>query len=380
MTTDVGAVSREAGTLPAWSALLAVVAHPDDESFGLGAVLDAFARSGTAVSVLCLTQGEASTVGGVSGDLAALRAAELKSAAKALGLTRAELRAYPDRTLAGASTADLAREVVQAVEWSGARGLIVFDPSGVTGHRDHIAATTAALEAATAVDLPVLAWTIPRAVAERLNEGFDTGFVGHNPAEIDLTLRVDRDRQRMASLAHASQAVPTSVLWRRLELLGDEEHLRWLRRADPPTTAPREGTPAPASAADNATMRVEYRTGDRFDISIRSHRVTVDQPFDLGGEDVGPTPTELFVAGLASCVAFYARRYLRRHKLDATGLVVETSYRMGSKPARVAAVDISIQVAHEIPEQRREGLLAVASHCTVHNSITTAPEIAISLS
>ncbi len=380
MTTDVGAVSREAGTLPAWSALLAVVAHPDDESFGLGAVLDAFARSGTAVSVLCLTQGEASTVGGVSGDLAALRAAELKSAAKALGLTRAELRAYPDRTLAGASTADVAREVVQAVEWSGAQGLIVFDPSGVTGHRDHIAATAAALEAATAADLPVLAWTIPRAVAERLNEGFDTGFVGHNPAEIDLTLRVDRDRQRMASLAHASQAVPTSVLWRRLELLGDEEHLRWLRRADPPTTAAREGTPAPASAADNATMRVEYRTGDRFDIAIRSHRVTVDQPFDLGGEDVGPTPTELFVAGLASCVAFYARRYLRRHKLDATGLVVETSYRMGSKPARVAAVDISIQVAHEIPEQRREGLLAVASHCTVHNSITTAPEIAISLS
>lgn len=390
MTTDVGAVRREAGTLPAWSAALAVVAHPDDESFGLGAVLDALARSGTAVSVLCLTRGEASTVGGVTGDLGALRAVELKGAAAALGLHRAELLSYPDRALGTVPLADLAKEVADAAEWSGAQGLVVFDPSGVTGHRDHTAATMAALEAGKALDLPVLGWTVPRAVAEQLNEEFDTGFVGHDPHEVDLTVAVNRDRQRMASLAHASQAVPTSVLWRRLELLGDVEYLRWLRRADRASTvsaatasaatAPAATAPAATDpSADLATMRVEYREGDRFDIQVRSHRITVDQPVDLGGEDVGPTPTELFVAGLASCVAFYARRYLRRHKLDATGLAVETSYRLGTKPARVAAVDISIQLEHEIPEQRRDGLLAVASHCTVHNSITTAPEIGITL-
>lgn len=227
----------------------------------------------------------------------------------------------------------------------------------------------------------MLAWTITREVAEQLNDELDTGFVGHEPAAIDLTIAVDRTRQRMASLAHASQAVPTSVLWRRLELLGDVEHLRWLRRPDPPTPVAGEGTSTSAAtpAAENATMRVEYRTADQFDIRIRGHQVTVDQPLDVGGEDIGPTPTELFVAGLASCVAFYARRYLRRHKLDATGLVIETSYRMGTKPARVEAVDMSIHVPHEIPEQRRAGLLAMASHCTVHNSITTPPEMAISL-
>ena len=126
-------------------------------------------------------------------------------------------------------------------------------------------------------------------------------------------------------------------------------------------------------------MRVEYRAGDRFDIEIRDHTVTVDQPVEVGGEDVGPTPTELFVASLASCVAFYARRYLRRHKLDATGLVVETSYRMGAKPARVDQVAISLRIPEGLPPARRDALLAVASHCTVHNSITTAPDIDIVL-
>src|SRR6266571_6027002 len=57
--------------LPGWDGVLAVVAHPDDESFGLGAVLAAFVDAGARVAVLCLTHGELSTVHGVEGDLSA---------------------------------------------------------------------------------------------------------------------------------------------------------------------------------------------------------------------------------------------------------------------------------------------------------------------
>ena len=74
--------------LPAWQSVLAAVAHPDDESFALGAVLTGFAAAGVQVSVLCLTRGEASTLHGVAGDLVALRAHELAAAAEALGPDR----------------------------------------------------------------------------------------------------------------------------------------------------------------------------------------------------------------------------------------------------------------------------------------------------
>ena len=394
MTSEAG-LPTASHALPAWSSVLAVVAHPDDESFALGAVLDAFARSGATVSVLCFTRGEASSLLGVSGDLALLRAAELQSAAAALGLDSAILGDHPDGALVGVDQGALAAEVSAAIGRSHAEGLVVFDPSGVTGHPDHAAASAAAMRAAAMADLPVLGWTLPREVAERLNDEFGTGFVGHQPPQIDLTVTVDRDRQRMASLAHASQAVPTSVLWRRLELLGDIENLRWLRTRDTPASAvtvasPRSAgdataftsgsvPPAAGGSPDAATLRVVYVSGDRFEVSIREHVVTVDQPVQAGGQDIGPTPTELFVAGLASCVAFYARRYLRRHKLDATGLTVATSYRMGTKPARVTQVDMQIQVPADLPPARLDGLLAVASHCTVHNSITTAPQITIAV-
>ena len=62
-------------------------------------------------------------------------------------------------------------------------------------------------------------------------------------------------------------------------------------------------------------LTVAHRGGDRFRIRVRGHEIDVDQPVGDGGEDTAPTPTELFVAGLASCVAFYARRYLARHGL-----------------------------------------------------------------
>lgn len=232
MTVNVAPASAEASALPGWASVLAVVAHPDDESFGLGAVLDAFARSGCTMSVLCLTKGEASTVHGVSGALRTLRAMELRDAAVVLGADSAVLSDHPDGALDRVDPAVLVGEVRETATRVAADGVLVFDPSGVTGHPDHVAASSAALDAARILDLPVLGWTLPRAVAEQLNEEFDTGFVGHEPTDIDLTVPVDRDRQRAASLAHASQAVPTSVLWRRLELLGDVEHLRRLRDVD----------------------------------------------------------------------------------------------------------------------------------------------------
>lgn len=217
--------ARPGTTLPPWRSVLAVVAHPDDESFGLGAVLSAFVDAGAAVTVLCFTQGEASTLHGVPGDLSRVRAVELESAAGLLGVREALMRAHPDGELESVGDELLAADVASVAGQVGADGLLVFDRSGVTGHPDHRAATRAALRAAERLGLSVLAWTLPGDVADTLALEYAAPFVGTRDDEVDLVVTVDRERQRAAALAHASQALPTSVLWRRLELLGDREHL-----------------------------------------------------------------------------------------------------------------------------------------------------------
>ena len=215
--------------LPGWDGVLAVVAHPDDESFGLGAVLAAFVDAGARVAVLCLTHGELSTVHGVEGDLYRIRAEEFATAAAALGVTTTTLLHHADGALASACRAQLAGEVVDAARDTRPDALLVFDPSGVTGHPDHTAATAAAIAAADILDLPVLGWTLPIHVALALNAERGTAFFGHKPDEIDYVITVDRDRQRAAIAAHTSQAPAYSVVWRRLQLLGNTEYLRRLR-------------------------------------------------------------------------------------------------------------------------------------------------------
>ncbi|HZC73905.1 MAG TPA: OsmC family protein [Jatrophihabitans sp.] len=126
-------------------------------------------------------------------------------------------------------------------------------------------------------------------------------------------------------------------------------------------------------------MRVRHLGNDRFAVDVRAHSIPVDQPVADGGEDTAPTPTELFVAGLASCVAFYARRFLNRHRIDPAGLEVACEYTLGGRPARVSDIDIRITPPAALPVERRDALLAVASHCTVHNTLTEPPAVAITL-
>ncbi len=178
--------------------------------------------------MLCLTQGEASTLHGVAGELGEIRARELAAAATELGVSAVDLLGHPDGRLADTPADELAIAVVELAERFGAQGLLAFDPSGVTWHPDHRQATAATRTAATKMGLPVLGWTLPTSVADALNTEYATGFSGHPPADIDLIVPVDRRRQYQAVRQHRSQALPTSVLWRRLELLGPYEHLRWL--------------------------------------------------------------------------------------------------------------------------------------------------------
>jgi LmbE family N-acetylglucosaminyl deacetylase len=209
--------------------VLAVIAHPDDASSGLGAILDAFVLAGARVEVLCLTHGQAWTLDEAPGDLATLRGADLASAADVLGAIRVKMRDCPDGALGEVCQTRLANQVVAAADSCHPDGLLVLDAPAVSGHLDHVAATSAGLMAAQTLDLPVLGWTLTEAVAAQLNREFGGGSTGHEDEQTDLRVTVDRARQRLASHADAEQPLPGSDQWRRLELLAHTESLRWLR-------------------------------------------------------------------------------------------------------------------------------------------------------
>jgi N-acetylglucosamine malate deacetylase 2 len=236
-----GRFGRAMTLLPAWPRVLVVIAHPDDESFGLGAVIGRLAEAGAGVHIVCYTHGGASTLNQTQADLHRARETELRRAAAELGAADVMLLDYPDGGLADIPAAELVGHVTTGVARAHPSGVLVFDDTGVTGHPDHRAATGAAVLAGRRAGLPVLAWTLPAAVAARLSAETGQGFAGQPPDRIDLRVHVSREQQRRAALLHASQISPAAVLWRRLRLLGDWEYLRWLV---PPAEAVTASRPA----------------------------------------------------------------------------------------------------------------------------------------
>ncbi|UZJ27030.1 PIG-L family deacetylase (plasmid) [Rhodococcus antarcticus] len=218
----MGVESLVLGELAQRGPVLAVVAHPDDESFGLGAVIAALHVEGADIRVLCLTRGEASTLG-ASADLGVVRLLELRAAAGVLGVSEVVLEDFADGGLSGVPVATI--DDVLNAQLRDAVTLLVFDVSGVTGHPDHRAASAAALRVARRHHLDVLEWGVTPQVASQLNIELATSFVAlAGDGVTDIV--VDRTVQLAAIACHQSQAHDNPVLTRRLELQGTLERVR----------------------------------------------------------------------------------------------------------------------------------------------------------
>ncbi len=120
--------------------LAAVLAHPDDESFGCAGALSLAHDAGATTRLLVVTRGEAGSADG-QGDpaLGDQREAELICSARAIGLDEVSLLdGYPD---GGVADQPFDRLVDEIAAWLADRrpaAVITFGPHGVTGHPDHI--------------------------------------------------------------------------------------------------------------------------------------------------------------------------------------------------------------------------------------------------
>ena len=134
--------------------ILAVLAHPDDESFGLGGTLALYASKGYDTYLICATRGEVGTVDEehLNGfkDIAELRTVELQRAAKILNLKDVFLLGYRDSGMPGTeenkhpdaqinhSIDEVAGKVVRYIRELKPDIVITFDPIGGYKHPDHI--------------------------------------------------------------------------------------------------------------------------------------------------------------------------------------------------------------------------------------------------
>jgi LmbE family N-acetylglucosaminyl deacetylase len=136
--------------------LMAVLAHPDDESLGVGGTLAKYAAAGVEVSLVTATRGErgrhfTNENRPSDEEVGRVREGELRAAARELGIRDVTLLGYLDGELDRADPAEAVGRIVAHLRRVRPQVVVTFDPFGAYGHPDHVAIcqlTTAAVLAA----------------------------------------------------------------------------------------------------------------------------------------------------------------------------------------------------------------------------------------
>ena len=221
--------------------LLAVFAHPDDETFRCGGTLALLAQRNVRVQVLTATRGQAGSRGVLPlcapEELPAVRENELRCACAALGIQPPILLDYQDSQLSEADPEQIVAEILAVIREVHPQMILTYGPDGVSGHPDHIAigrfTTEAFRRALDVVALHTIA--VPHSLANEL------GMTQiHTVPDDAITLTVDVSTVWEAKMAaircHQTQLGESPILRASPEkqhlFLGTEHFQRVLFRPD----------------------------------------------------------------------------------------------------------------------------------------------------
>jgi len=226
--------------------VLAVFAHPDDESLACGGTLARLADRGARIVLLCASHGELGWhEGAVAGvELGSVRARELRNAAATLGIATLILLDHPDGEMRWAHVSELRGQIVMTIRRYAPAAVITFGADGLYWHPDHIGVyerTTAAIQS-LGVNAPPLYHvtmqpdTLQAVKAKAMSRGWTvpaTGFWSLEPEAFGVAAAPDtllvnvRDwapRKLAAIRCHQSQTGPHDPF----AFLSDDEARQWL--------------------------------------------------------------------------------------------------------------------------------------------------------
>jgi len=221
--------------MPEIQTLLAVFAHPDDESFRPGGTLALLARRSVRVVVLTATRGEAGSCGDPplcnADELGTVRERELHCACAALGIEPPRLLDYQDGRLGEADPVQVIAQILQVVRELRPQVMLTFGPDGLSGHPDHIAIGQWASEAFQRAEEVSALYTVavPQSLATRLGM-LQIHAVPDSQIAVTVEVSAVWDTKLAAIRCHATQSSSSPILRAPIErqrmFLGTEHFVR----------------------------------------------------------------------------------------------------------------------------------------------------------
>ncbi len=116
------------------------------------------------------------------------------------------------------------------------------------------------------------------------------------------------------------------------------------------------------------------------EVIVGPHRLVADEPKDMGGNDEGPTPYDLLLAGLGSCTSITVTMYAQRKgwplqgvgtRLRHSRIHAEDCAECETKEGKLDQIELDIKFHGPLSNEQRSKLLEIAKKCPVHRTLTT---------
>jgi len=192
--------------------VLTVFAHQDDESiYGGGTLLKMKKDPRVRLYILCLTLGDLSgamkTLDITAEEQGRIRPAELRLAGAVYDADEVIQFKYHDQGLTDADPEKLAAEIAAVMERVGAEAVITHDPSGITGHPDHVAGSRAATMAFERSSAQRLYYTTMPPSLSGMRFLLGKEAAENEPARptVKVDIRAERKLKRLAMYSHVTQ-------------------------------------------------------------------------------------------------------------------------------------------------------------------------------
>ena len=206
-------------------ALVAIFAHPDDESFGPSGTLAKFTQTHN-VYVLCATKGESGM--GSSSKLAKTRARELRQSAKIIGIKRVYFLGFRDGKLSNSIYHKLAAKIEEKLKLIKPQILMTTEARGVSGHIDHITVSMVTSYVFNKLQFTktIMYYCIDEKAAEKMSNYFIYFPPGYKRSQVDKIVDISKywAIKKKAMFAHKSQIKDAQTVLNRIKNLPKEEY------------------------------------------------------------------------------------------------------------------------------------------------------------
>jgi len=125
------------------------------------------------------------------------------------------------------------------------------------------------------------------------------------------------------------------------------------------------------------TATARRRSGHTHEVVVAGHRLTVDEPIEEGGSNLGPSPTRLLAASLASCTALTVETYADRKGWSlGENFEVSAEFERGPR-GECDHFAVTMKLPHGLSADQIKRIRVIAGKCPVHRTLTSEAKIVI---